>query len=242
MGRKKIIFLISLGLVSWYLQGFLWAATSPAKTDNNADKAVQIAEGDTLANVLAKLVALTNCNIYLLGPVDLRDVTVDPLSGPPQKVLKMLLSQYSYGILCGENLEAAFVEVVDSVCDGDCSDSRAEEPSRIAGQGSGISREATRALSGDAGDDSMRIAEDEPLPVMNDDSQLAVSEDKTSKRSVTNPEDKKLLAQKIEQLEGYINSGEAEDQYNFWAEKKDPEYLYNPWEELERLKKTYAQL
>lgn len=37
---------------------------------------------------------------------------------------------------------------------------------------------------------------------------------------------------RINELESYIESGRADDEYNFWAAQKDPQYVYNPWDDL----------
>ncbi len=49
------------------------------------------------------------------------------------------------------------------------------------------------------------------------------------------PKERKLVS-KIEKLEADIESGKAEQDYNFWARHKDPKYIYNPWKDLERSK------
>lgn len=57
--------------------------------------------------------------------------------------------------------------------------------------------------------------------------------------------DKQLYLQdKIEELEEYIQSGKADEFYTFWTEEqgRDPQYVYNPWKDLEKQKEKLEQL
>lgn len=53
---------------------------------------------------------------------------------------------------------------------------------------------------------------------------------------------KSSLEYKIEKLEQEIESGQADQWYNFWATKKDPRYLTHPRDELARYQKELKKL
>ena len=56
-----------------------------------------------------------------------------------------------------------------------------------------------------------------------------------------NPKERRLIS-KIAKLEEDIASGKAESDYNFWVQHKDPKYIYNPWNDLERSKEKLEKL
>ncbi|WP_320044892.1 hypothetical protein [uncultured Desulfobacter sp.] len=86
--------------------------------------------------------------------------------------------------------------------------------------------------SGDIND--LQLSDNEPddfnpptLPAINDETR--------------NPEQRRLVS-KIAKLEADIASGNAEREYNFWIQKKDPVYVYNPWKDLEKSKEKLNAL
>nr|WP_320191740.1 hypothetical protein [uncultured Desulfobacter sp.] len=55
------------------------------------------------------------------------------------------------------------------------------------------------------------------------------------------PKERQLIS-KIEKLKADIASRKAEKDYNFWIQRKDPKYVYNPWNDLERCKEKLEKL
>lgn len=52
----------------------------------------------------------------------------------------------------------------------------------------------------------------------------------------------KYLESKIEKLEKDIESGRADEFYDFWTQSRDPMFVYNHWDDLERCKRKLAEL
>lgn len=51
---------------------------------------------------------------------------------------------------------------------------------------------------------------------------------------------KSALEYRIQRLESYISSGQAQRDYDAWSAVKDPSYVYNPWDDLARKKAQLA--
>lgn len=50
------------------------------------------------------------------------------------------------------------------------------------------------------------------------------------------------LINKIRELENDIESGEADQFYDFWTQKKDPKFIYNHWDDLDRCKQELSRI
>nr|NJM02616.1 hypothetical protein [Desulfobacula sp.] len=99
-----------------------------------------------------------------------------------------------------------------------------------AGSNSAGSSPASRAEAGKTDPDG-ETGEDAASPVQ-----------ETAASQQNSLDAKSSLEYKIEKLEQEIESGQADQWYNFWVTKKDPRYLTNPRDELARYQKELEKL
>jgi len=242
------------------------AAFAPQSQDTKSQH-ITIGKGDKLADVLPYLLQLTDSQVYLVGPLDMQ-ARVDSMTGRPGEVLKIVLQNYSYvatrtaaGSAPGVTV-LSLSEPMESMAETDSAAAEAQgrrsddgavvlngvavkKSSHQSGRREPVPQTRQRVVGGNSTASAPLEQESSDRGYQDEASGPAPDAESAAETSATAAEkaaEKQRLEAKIVAVDKYIKSGKAEKDYLYWANIKDPKYIYDPWQELAQLKTRYSQL
>lgn len=259
-------------LLVFSTEAALAAFTPSATEQKSESQLVTIGQGDELAEVLQALLELTRTQVYLLGPVNLQTRVDSMTGHPAAVLKTLLQnysyvatraaagSAPGVTIILSLSETSAAADAMTDETQGAWGDTAAELSPATATQAdrpprrdnlTQLARQRVvngRSTAAARSQQVTAVSEETVPPETSDpvDRDAAEAVDgsvvESALTAAEKDAEKQRLEAKITAVDKYIKSGKAEKEYLFWANIKDPKYIYDPWQELAQLKTRYSQL